>query len=35
MAKHSKSEETFSKNIFGGKSLYDEKPNAKTKEEEE
>lgn len=30
-----KSEQEFSKNVFGGKSLYEEKPDAKTKEQEE
>jgi len=35
MKKSSKSEKEFAKNLFGGgKSLYDEKPNAISKEEE-
>ena len=35
MKKSSKAEKEFAKNLFGGKdSLYDEKPNAITKEEE-
>jgi hypothetical protein len=36
MKKSSQSEKEFAKNLFGGKqSLYDEKPSAMTKDEEE